>query len=105
MTTPHKHADVIHAIAEGEEVEGFFGMEGTGWRPASTTWNPISYPDADWRIKPQKQVLRYRVAVKQNSEGKKYLIFVTNEANVHLFVETKDSFVKWADDWQEVEVE
>ena len=46
--TRHKHADLIHAWAEGAEIE---------YQSASGNWNKIAFPqwDGDWkyRIKPK----------------------------------------------------
>jgi hypothetical protein len=49
----HKHAEVLRAIADGKEVE-FWIPEGK-WLTAlyPTQKNPITYPDLEWRIKPE----------------------------------------------------
>jgi hypothetical protein len=51
--TEHKHAEVLRAIADGKEVE-FWIPEGK-WLTAlyPTQKNPITYPELEWRIKPE----------------------------------------------------
>jgi len=73
MTTPHKWAAEIHAMADGRKVEG------------------------------RNQVLRYRVALKQNRFGEKWLSFVTTEEEAGI-LEHVIAFVEWLGDWQEVEI-
>ncbi len=70
MATPHKWADVIHAIADGKEVQ---------WKTSSGTWQdaefepytPITEPDLEWRIKPEPKpdVVRYYVAGRFSGYG------------------------------------
>jgi hypothetical protein len=51
MTTPHKHADVLIAIAEGREVECRHN-DCRGWVTREPSCNPLSYPEYEWRVKP-----------------------------------------------------
>ena len=48
----HVHADLIHAWADGAEIQG--------WCPHSNTWkdlaDPIWFLDTQYRIKPQNKV-------------------------------------------------
>jgi hypothetical protein len=59
MTTPHKWAAEIHAMADGKEVEGYSLIFGDGrsacWRPATYEYNPLTNPLHQWRIKPAKE--------------------------------------------------
>lgn len=48
--TRHRHADVIHAIAEGKKAQ-YLSDKGN-WVDAVNI-NPISYFDMQWRIKPE----------------------------------------------------
>lgn len=50
MTTPHKHAEILRAIADGLEVEGKTGGQ---WIKATATYNPLSHYYLEWRIKPR----------------------------------------------------
>lgn len=52
MTTPHKHAEVLRAIADGEEVEYQEPHTGVWWN-LRTGINPIASPDLKWRIEPK----------------------------------------------------
>lgn len=74
--TPHKWADVLRAIADGEEVqywhssiEGWLGMENCVFR------DPINHADLQWRIAPKKQTVWVNVyhggAVVENSYSSK----------------------------------
>lgn len=51
MTTPHKHADVLHAIAEGKEVQYKHRISHAWVTPEHV--NPISNPEVEWRVKPE----------------------------------------------------
>jgi hypothetical protein len=99
----HKHAEILRAIADGKEVEGNFIDFGSDvWTPASNDYNPLTHPSCKWRIKPEKQVLRYRVALLKDENY--YTMTVHNKKQEEMWQE--DSvFVKWADDWKEVEVD
>jgi hypothetical protein len=104
MTTPHKWAAEIHAMADGKEVEGYFIISGDAyWRPATNEYNPLTNPNNLWRIVPEKKVLRYRVA-KMRVADRYYTITVNNEKDANE-VENLNAFSEWIHDWQEVEVE
>lgn len=47
MKTPHKHAELIKAWADGAEIEKF---DGKTWREVKI---PIWYPNDEYRIKPE----------------------------------------------------
>ena len=47
--TPHKHADVIHAWADGAEIEGRRNADGEWLRDSNPGW----YIDWQYRIKPR----------------------------------------------------
>ena len=54
MTTPHKWAEVIHAFAEGKEIQ-YRGIKGDRvWLDASSI-SQIDHNAVEWRIKPQKK--------------------------------------------------
>lgn len=50
MKTPHKHADIIKAWADGAEIE-FFSVYHSEWRPIGE--NPMWSDRLDFRIKPE----------------------------------------------------
>lgn len=65
MNTPHMHAAVLRAIADGMEVQ-YKPHTQANWRDvASNTLehnqDPISFPHYEWRIKPEPKpdVVRY----------------------------------------------
>ena len=105
MTTPHKWAAEIHAMADGKEVEGcpndILAAQGV-WESAYEHFNPLTNPHYKWRIKPEKQVLRYRVALMRSDSGARWLSFAEEGDD---YLENNDGFVEWLHDWQEVEVE
>ena len=57
MTTPHKHAEVLRAIADGKEVEGR-PLGSKAWQSYSKylyVRSPFTDPDWEWRVKPEKK--------------------------------------------------
>ena len=54
MKTPHKHAELIKAWADGAEIEVLVGHK---WVDVEENWtsyqNPFWYPDMEYRIKPE----------------------------------------------------
>lgn len=51
MTTPHKHADILRAIADGKEVQ-FKHRITHAWVQADYI-NPITHSELEWRVKPE----------------------------------------------------
>jgi len=103
MTTPHKWAAEIHAMADGKEVEGKYNDINDGlWYQADKEFNPITFPELEWRIAQEKQVLRYRVALLRNPSD--FLLFATCEEEADALC-AEAGFVGWKSDWIEVEVE
>jgi hypothetical protein len=103
MTTPHQWAAEIHAMADGKEVEWFNCHKNKWVAPINARqFNPLTNPCYNWRIKPEKQVLRYRVA--KMNDGGFYSATADNEKDAR-DLKKSEYFVEWADDWQEVEVE
>jgi len=99
MTTPHKWAAEIHAMADGKEVEGLIG----DWYPATAAINPLTRPDLKWRIVPEKKMLRYRVA-KMKGCDMFWLESADSEEGARN-IQKSAAFVEWLHDWQEVEME
>jgi len=89
MNKPHKHAAIIKAWADGEQIQVLINGE---WKDITTrqpTWDANYY-----RIKPK--TIKYSLYL--NTKGE---IAVINKQNSTVFV---NDFVKWLGDWQEVEV-
>lgn len=54
MKTPHKHAALIKAWADGAEIEVLVGHKWVGVEENWTSYqNPFWYPDMEYRIKPE----------------------------------------------------
>lgn len=84
-----KHADLIHAWADGAEIQYF----------DSQNWNDVkiitSFSDSvQYRIKPKTKTVRFRNYITYSG----HIMAVTDN-------ETAISFKKWLGDWQEVEIE
>jgi hypothetical protein len=62
---PHKHAEILRAIADGKEVQckpKRFGETATDWQDADLySENPVNEHEWEWRIKPEKKpnVVKY----------------------------------------------
>ena len=54
----HRHAAVLRAIADGQEVE-WRGIDAP-WITGATSINPLGSPDLEWRIKPRVIVINGR---------------------------------------------
>ena len=58
MNTPHKHAEVLRAIADGKEVQ-FSHMHTTLWHDMTaggTGYDPLANESLFWRVKPVENV-------------------------------------------------
>jgi len=87
----YKHADLIHAWAEGAEIQ-YFHKDQLYW--ANVIGNdPSWFDDTQYRIKPKTKTVRFR----------NYLTINNFIAVSHM--DNPDYFVKWLGDWQEAEVE
>ena len=53
MNTPHKHADVLRAIADKGFEAGEWQHSFGDWREAHDFLNPLTHPQLEWRIKPE----------------------------------------------------
>lgn len=52
MTKPHKHADVLRAIADGKEVQWRDTPLGP-WFDETGPLNPLAHAHLEWRVKPE----------------------------------------------------
>lgn len=82
----HKHADLIHAWAEGAVVQFWMGRV---WCDVEPSWEK----DREYRIKPKTKTIRFRNYLAYKDEV--YVSFDDSDIN---------GFVQWIGDWQEVEV-
>lgn len=100
MNKRHRHADVIIAWANGEDVQVRNSVTGE-WadlRAAAPTFNGDEY-----RVKPKPVIRKYRVALFIRGSGI-YTSTVDSDWDEHMF-EEDDEFVRWLTDWIEYKVE
>ena len=96
MGQRHKHADVIIAWAEGEDVQ--VRDEGTK-RWYDVVGSTPFFMGAKYRIKPPAK--KYRVALlKDDSES--YALAANNQAYADI-IEYREDFVRWLTDWVDYE--
>lgn len=50
---PHKHAEVLRAIADGKEVQFKNQISGAWVETNHVNLNPITHPELEWRVKPE----------------------------------------------------
>lgn len=51
MKQPHKHAEVLRAIADGKEVQWYDARTAEWGKPRGYT--PLTYPELEWRVMPE----------------------------------------------------
>lgn len=97
MGTPHIHAEIIKAWADGKQIQ---------WQDSVGTWrnvneqHPIWCTDTAYRVKPE--TIRYRVALfKDVDEG---WTDSANSQETAVRCTSSRFFVRWLTDWIEVEV-
>ena len=98
MAQRHKHADVIIAWAEGEDVQ--VRDEGTKRWFDVMPGNPIFSKDREYRIKPPSK--KYRVALFLKSDEDSVAVVANSQANAD-WLETRSNFVRWLTDWVDYE--
>ena len=54
--TEHRHAEVLRAIADGQDVE-YFNKEYDEWKPMSGEITPLTYQLLNWRVKPKPPIV------------------------------------------------
>lgn len=88
-TKRRRHADLIHAWAEGAEIQ---------YQKANGSWDCVfeNYPtwsDCEiYRIKPKTRIVRFRN-------------WLSEDGNIYAATEDWGQDLKWLGDWQEVEIE
>ena len=99
MNQRHKHADVIIAWAEGEDVQV--------WDEGTKRWYnivgkfPLFNEDREHRIKPPAK--KYRVALFRKYKDDELLVAAANSQVTADDYETMPDFVRWLTDWVEYE--
>lgn len=101
--TPHKHAALIKAWADGAEIQvkqvDYFADDSRWVTTKSPTWND----DIQYRIKPK--TIKYRTYFWQDKWGTMGVNSCTFQQDQVKDYEYGPNFVKWLGDWQEVVVE
>jgi hypothetical protein len=102
MSKRHKHADVIHAWADGAEIE-YRDAPGRPWRSVVAP-GPVWDTTVEYRIKPE--VARYRRCVRRMMDGKQFVDTVCDLPGMltarEMEFDLRNSFVRWIDtEWQE----
>ena len=92
--TTHKHADVIHAWADGAVIQSAWTHRNEAW---SDDDDPRWFPAKEYRVKPA--TLRYRVALLSMA----MTVSADNEVQA-ANIEQWSNFQRWLGDWQEVEL-
>ena len=87
-----KHADLIHAWAEGAEIQ-FQRNDGT-WEDVQSN-NPVWNVKDTYRIKPKTKTIRFRAGITKKGD------VITYQYGRSLV----PNFKQWLGDWQEVEIE
>jgi hypothetical protein len=101
MTTPHKHAELIKKWADDDSLVIQFKNSMSNWIIAE---HPLWDKDSQYRIKPE--VIRYRVVLLKNMDGKSKFTQTVDNNKEHEDIESdKGYFIKWLTDWIEVELD
>lgn len=93
MPTPHKHAAVIKAWADGAEIQ---------WKyPHELDWKSSTFPSWDargleYRVKPETK--KYRVVL-----WKTGTVGAVNRPDAAMICESSSHFDRWLTDWVEYE--
>lgn len=97
--TKHVHADVIHAFADGKQIQWFNSLKNK-WNDWILPIAPAFYAEEKYRIKPPS--LTYRVALfKFGTSGWLSTAYGDRERRS---LETSPNFVSWVTDEISVEV-
>ena len=97
MSTPHKHASLIHALADGLAVE-YRLIGGADW-DAVRDFSLFDETGYEFRLKPK--IIRFRLYLLVTDEISAVSVVHTNCFSAE--VESCANFVRWLGDWQEVE--
>ena len=107
--TPHKHADIIKAWADGAEIQHRLDNRDEWYTipvAGKTQCAPAFKPEWEYRIKPQ--TIRYRNFLWNPScgwdKGRKVICVCSEQEQLDQPRDQWAGFIKWLGDWQEVEV-
>lgn len=100
MGQRHKHADVIIAWANGEEVQ-IFNPNTKQW--LDLTFGAPTFMEEEYRIKPRPVLRKYRVA--SFIRGSRIYTSTVDSEWDESVLEKGEDFVRWLTDWIEYEVE
>lgn len=105
--TPHKHAELIKAWADGAEIQvkdltNYSDPKDCNWSDFSEFDDMVWYNEWEYRIKPK--TIKYRVALHRGAfkDSPLYTINYNSDAAADHAEETY-GFVRWLTDWIEVE--
>ncbi|SOD41350.1 hypothetical protein [Nitrosovibrio sp. Nv4] len=99
MRTPHVHAVVIKAWADGAQIQI---KERGKWVDYRIDSAPHWVPAMEYRVKPE--TLRYRVALHKQIHFGGFFTGVVSNDDGAVVVEGCATFVRWLTNWVEVEV-
>ena len=97
----HKHADEIHAWAEGAIIQFKIGLTDRLWIDCPGN-NPAWSLEKVYRIKPAKKVIKFRNYLT------KFGAILTYQSDIGFSPKTigkHKNFVAWIGDWQQIEIE
>lgn len=97
MKTPHKHAEVIKAWANGARIQHFCAASGD-WKDCDGT--PGWHSAVDYRIKPEPRKGWYRVALLADGST-----FTADKSISEEELEQGEGFIRWLTPRIEYEVE
>ena len=96
MRERHKHAELIHAWADGQEIQLWAGIDECWVRDVSPSWDERLM----YRVKPE--TIKYRVALMKAEAGPWVSVAYRKEHETAL--EAQAQFVRWLGEWEEVKV-
>lgn len=100
MGTPHKHADMIKAWADGAEIE-CRQHNTNSWLPADS---PGWANSSEYRIKPTKTILAYRVGLFRGRFGEVFVAAVDPNPAIQADAALGRTRIRWLGDAAKVEV-
>jgi hypothetical protein len=80
MTIPHKHAEILRAIADGHDYEYFNGNE---WIETKAV-TPLTHVHLDFRVKPKPPIVEERFMVIRDTkiQGARFIELMLDVPNI-----------------------